>query len=43
MEPKSADMILPAEEDGTLCAYLSENVLKKDWQSPDEDEAWKTL
>lgn len=43
MKPKSPEIMPPAEEDGTLCAYLSENVLKKDWQSPEEDKAWKML
>jgi len=25
------------------CAYASEKTLKKDWNSKDEDEAWKNL
>jgi hypothetical protein len=43
MEPKSPEIMPLEEEDSTLCAYLSEKALKKDWQSQEEDEAWKTL
>lgn len=32
-----------AVEEALSCAYASEKVLKRDWQSPDEDEAWKSL
>ena len=43
MKSKSPVVIPPVEEDGTLCAYLSEKVLKKDWLSQEEDEAWEML
>ena len=32
-----------AKEEGVFTHLASENVLSRDWDSPEEDEAWKNL
>jgi hypothetical protein len=32
-----------AAEDALACAFASEAVLARDWNSPEEDEAWADL
>ena len=34
---------LDTVEEALSCAYASEKTLKKDWDSKEEDDAWKSL
>ncbi|SLM27937.1 conserved hypothetical protein [Desulfamplus magnetovallimortis] len=42
-EKELSDVLLNSATKAIECTYASEQVLARDWNRPEEDEAWATL